>query len=147
MVLCLFPDNLVEHCLVLPKFNKIPASWSSGNVFVSGAGDLRFNYRVGQIRHNVANCSPPLRHFFEKSCVAWVQWRRDGPHKLVIRFVVIPHVSWIIWFAISLYQVIWSNKVPENIETNFRRVLPLIGNSLLHSELQVGPAILVRVRA
>ena len=38
---------------------------SSGNTFVSGAGDLRFKSQVGQIGHNVANSSPPLGHFFE----------------------------------------------------------------------------------
>ena len=50
-----------------------PASWSSGNVFVSGAGGLRFKYRAGQIKHSVANGSPPLRHFLERSCVARAQ--------------------------------------------------------------------------
>ena len=38
----------------------IPTSWSSGNAFVSGAGDLRFKSRAGQIGHSVANGSPPL---------------------------------------------------------------------------------------
>ena len=46
------------------------ASWSSGNAFVSGAGGLRFKSRPGQIEHSVANGLPPLRHFFERSCVA-----------------------------------------------------------------------------
>ena len=32
-----------------------PASWSSGNAFVSGAGGLRFKSRGGQIGHSVAN--------------------------------------------------------------------------------------------
>ena len=50
-----------------------PASWSSGKAFVSGAGGLRFKSRVGQIGHSVANGSPPLRHFFEGSCVARAQ--------------------------------------------------------------------------
>ena len=36
-------------------------SWSSGNMFVSGAKGLRFKPRAGQIRHSVANDSPPLR--------------------------------------------------------------------------------------
>ena len=50
-----------------------PASWSSGNAFVSGAGGLRFKSRANQIGHSVANGSPPLRHFFERSCVARAQ--------------------------------------------------------------------------
>ena len=52
---------------------KEPASWSSGNAFVSGAGGLRFKSRAGQVGHSVANGSPPLRHFFERSCVARAQ--------------------------------------------------------------------------
>ena len=48
-------------------------SWLSGNAFVSGAGDLRFKFRAGQIGHNVANGSPPLQHFSERSCVARAQ--------------------------------------------------------------------------
>ena len=47
--------------------------WSSGNAFVSGAGGLRFKSQAGQIGHSVANGSPPLRHFFERSCVARAQ--------------------------------------------------------------------------
>ena len=50
-----------------------PASLSSGNTFVSGAGGLRFKSRAGQIGHSVANGSPPLRHIFESSCVARAQ--------------------------------------------------------------------------
>ena len=37
------------------------------NAFVSGAGSLRLEFRPGQIGHSVANDSPPLRHFFERS--------------------------------------------------------------------------------
>ena len=40
------------------------------NAFVFGAGGLRFKSRAGQIEHNAANGSPPLRHFFKKSCVS-----------------------------------------------------------------------------
>ena len=47
--------------------------WWSGNAFVTGAGDLRFKSQAGQIEHSVANGSPPLRHFFERSCVARAQ--------------------------------------------------------------------------
>ena len=67
-------------------------SWSSGNAFVSGAGGLRFKFRAGQIGHSVANGSPPLRHFFQRSCVARAQRRGDGPRQLVARFGVIQQV-------------------------------------------------------
>ena len=70
----------------------LPASWSSGNAFVSGARDLRFKYRAGQIGHIVANGSPPLRHFFEKSCVARAQCCGDKPRQLITRFGVIQRV-------------------------------------------------------
>ena len=54
-------------------------SWSSGNAFISGAGGLRFKSRTGQIGHSVANGSPPLRHFFEWSCVAGRNDAEMGP--------------------------------------------------------------------
>ena len=58
-----------------------PTSWSSGNAF-SGAEDLRFKSRVGQIRHSVANGSPPLQIFFLKElCCLLAQWRGDEPHQ------------------------------------------------------------------
>ena len=69
-----------------------PASRSSGNAFVSGAGGPWFKSRAGQIGHSVANGSPPLRHFFERSCVARAQRRGDGPRKLVTRFGVLQRV-------------------------------------------------------
>ena len=47
----------------------LPASWSSGNALVSGAVSLRFKSRAGQIGLSVANGSPLLQHFFERSCV------------------------------------------------------------------------------
>ena len=52
------------------------ASWSSGNVFVSGAGGQRFKSRAVQIGHSVVNDSPPLQHFFERNCV--VHKRNDA---------------------------------------------------------------------
>ena len=67
----------------------IPASWSSGNAFVSEAGGLGFKPRVGQIENSVANGLPPLRHFFERSFVAREQWCGYGHRKLVTRFGVI----------------------------------------------------------
>ena len=50
-----------------------PASWSSGNAFVSGAEGGRLKYRAVQIRLSVANSSPTLRRFFGRSCVARAQ--------------------------------------------------------------------------
>ena len=63
------------QCLVWSNthFQIYDQSWSSGNAFVSEAGGLRFKSRAGQIEHSVANGSPPLRHFFERSCVARAQ--------------------------------------------------------------------------
>ena len=46
------------------------------NGFVSGAGSLRFESWAGQIGHSVANRSPPLRHYFERSYVA--RWRNHA---------------------------------------------------------------------
>ena len=54
------------------------ASWLSSKAFISGAGGSRFKSQDNQIERSVANSSPPLHHFFKRSCVAWVQWRRDG---------------------------------------------------------------------
>ena len=50
-----------------------PASWPSGNAFVSGAEGLRFKSRAGQIGHSVANGLPMQRHFFQRSCVTQMQ--------------------------------------------------------------------------
>ena len=72
-------DNAVWDCYSSSTL----ASWSSGNAFVSGAGGLRFKSRAGKIGQSVVNGSPPLRHFFEKSCVARAQWRVYGPRRLV----------------------------------------------------------------
>ena len=38
--------------------------------FVSGVGGMRFKSRAGQIGFSVANGSPPLKQFFEKSSLA-----------------------------------------------------------------------------
>ena len=48
-------------------------SWSSANALLSGVGGQKFKSRTGQIEHSVANGSPPLRYFFERSCVARAQ--------------------------------------------------------------------------
>ena len=55
------------------------AQWSSGNTFVSEAKGLRFKSRTVQIGLNVANGSPPLRQFYQRSCIVRAQWRADGP--------------------------------------------------------------------
>ena len=49
------------------------------NVFVSGAGGLRFQSRTGQIGHSVIYGLPLLQHFFEWSFVAMAQRLRMGP--------------------------------------------------------------------
>ena len=77
--------------------------WSSGKVFVSGAGGLSFKSPTDQIRHWVARGSPPLRHFFEKSFVALAQWCRSELRKLMIRFGVITWTRWKIWLPFKLW--------------------------------------------
>ena len=65
--------NKLKHRLYTVSYRqpaKIEFLNMSGNKFVSGAGGLGFKSRAGQIGHSVANGSPPLRYFFEKSCVA-----------------------------------------------------------------------------
>ena len=74
-----------------------PASWSSGNAFVSGAKIWGSN--LGPVKSDTelptACLSPPLRHFFKRSCVAHKSY--DGLRKLVTRFGVIQRVQWKIW--------------------------------------------------
>ena len=54
-----------------------PASWSSGNALVSGAGGLKIKSRTGQIEHSVANGSPPLLTFLQKElCCPGAMTRR-----------------------------------------------------------------------
>ena len=55
------------------------ASWSSGNAFVSGVGDLRFKPWAGQIGHSVANGSPPLRYFFDETVLPGRNDAKIGP--------------------------------------------------------------------
>ena len=64
---------LTSHAvLVRIKFISfwVPATCLSSNTFISEARGQRFKSGVGQIRHSVANGSPPLGHFFKWSCVA-----------------------------------------------------------------------------
>ena len=51
-----------------------PAGLSSGNAFVSAAGDLRFKSWAGQTHNGVSTDSLPLQYFFKKS---WVAKRRN----------------------------------------------------------------------
>ena len=46
------------------------ALWSSGNAFGTGKGGLRFKSRTVHVGYSVANGSPLLRHFFQRSGVA-----------------------------------------------------------------------------
>ena len=41
-----------------------PGSWRGGTNITIGAGGLGFDSTAGQIEHNVADGSPPLRSFF-----------------------------------------------------------------------------------
>ena len=61
--------NKTEHKLkyVLQKKFFFVFKLSNGNAFVSGAGGLRFIFRDSQIGHSVANGSPPLQYFFERT--------------------------------------------------------------------------------
>ena len=70
-------DNGMKHYqnIKMCEENR-PASWSSGNVFVSKAGHLRFKSRTGQIRRGVANGSPFLLQFFVRNCVDY--WRNGA---------------------------------------------------------------------
>ena len=78
------------------------SSWSSRNLFVYESVGLKFKFPAGEIRHSVANGSPLLRHFFERSCVARAQWRGDGPGYIVTRFGVLRREQKT-WFDRELY--------------------------------------------
>ena len=53
------PDCLSQILLLGAAFME-PASWWSGNAFVSGAVGLRVKSQASQIEYSVANGSPPL---------------------------------------------------------------------------------------
>ena len=63
-----------------------------GNMLGSGAGGERFKSWASQIERRVANGSPPLRLFFERSCVAQAKCRSEVPRKLLTRLDVIQRV-------------------------------------------------------
>ena len=43
------------------------------NAFIFRTGGLRFKSLAGQVERSIANGLPPLRHFFERGCVARAQ--------------------------------------------------------------------------
>ena len=57
----------------------VPASWSSGNAFVSRAEGLRFKSRTGQIGHSVANGWPLLQYFSKGTVLFRRNERRWAP--------------------------------------------------------------------
>ena len=73
IVVCIYCMEYGLFLLFITYTLIINDSLSSGNTFVSGAGGLRFKSLASQTERNVANGSPPLRHFFERSCVAQAQ--------------------------------------------------------------------------
>ena len=81
-----------------------PASWSSSNAFVSGARGLRFRSRTGLIGHGVVNGYIPLRHFFERRCVA----RAPTPYTL-------RHITASITKDLTCFDLIpvWSRKTGQ----------------------------------
>ena len=58
----------------------LPAGKSRSNALICGAGGPKFKSRAGQIESSEANGLPPLRHFFERSCVAWAQGPTNSSH-------------------------------------------------------------------
>ena len=60
------PTSRNRHKPPIIKYRLLVAQYSFG----SGAGGLRFKSRVGQIGSSVVNGFPPLRHFFDRGCVA-----------------------------------------------------------------------------
>ena len=82
------------------------ASWSSGNAFVFGAGGLGFKSRTSQIEHSVANGSPSLRHFFEKSCAGAMTRRWVPLTRYTLRRNTASIMKDLIWFEMLIEQII-----------------------------------------
>ena len=94
--------SIVLIKLLNNDFISKPGSWSSGNVFFSGAGGLRIKSRAGQIGHIVANGSPPLQHFFRKKlCCPGAMTRRWAPQT---RYTLRRNTTSIIKDSISFYS-------------------------------------------
>ena len=88
------------------RSRRLPASWLSGNAFISGAGDLRFESQTGQIGRSVANGSPPYLHFFERSCVARAFFLNEKEHCCILiknLFKNFVYERWERYFKIGLY--------------------------------------------
>ena len=90
-----------------------PASWSSSNAFVSGAGG-RSEVRISG-RSNRTQCGQRLATAatFSRTeiCCPQAQWRGDGARQLATCFGVLQQVWWKIWFGISFWFSIKINLV------------------------------------
>ena len=93
------------------KLALTPASWSSGYVLVSGAGGLRFNYRAGIIGHNVANDSPPLGHFFKRSCVGRVAMTQSWAWQTLYTLWRNTATIMKIWFGNWIWDLLFSGEL------------------------------------
>ena len=88
------------------------------DAFIFGAGGLRLQI-LGRsnckYHHSVANGSPPLQHFFKKTChVARAHWCGYGPRKLVTRFGVTQ------FHLILVLSVRCISDRPENIQDSIK---------------------------
>ena len=115
-----------------------PASWSSGNAFVSASEGLRFKSRASQIGNRVTNGSPPLQHFFERSCVAWVQLGpcqgspktpsrgggepKWGPHFLLYYYYYFK--SWYCW-SVLVFFAIFRTKLKRIVNLKLHKILKI----------------------
>ena len=69
----------------------VPASWLSSNAFVSGAGDLRLKFWVGQIGHCQRLATAAI-FLLKELCFSRAQWRGVGWRELITRFGVLQQV-------------------------------------------------------
>ena len=56
-----------------------PASWSSNNVLVSGAGGLRFKFPAVQVEYRAANGSPSCDITLKGAVLPWRNDAEMGP--------------------------------------------------------------------
>ena len=91
-----------------------PASWSRGTAFVSETEDLRFKSRGGQIGHSVANGSPLLLHFFERSCIAAgaMTQRPALQSRYALRHIIVSISKDLIWFIWPMHFTRGSKNAP-----------------------------------
>ena len=80
--LLLFLVQVLQTTIIMIE----PASWSSGNAFVSGAVGLRFESRAGQVGRSVVNGSPLLLHFFKEAALPGRNDAKMGPKNLLHPF-------------------------------------------------------------